>query len=84
EGDVLVGISTSGQSRSVVLAVEMARSKGLRTICLLGGDGGQLKDACDVAIVVPSRNTQRIQETHITLGHIICESVERVLFANPA
>lgn len=80
EGDVLVGISTSGRSRSVVLAVERARQRGMRTICMLGGDGGALRDACDVAIVVPSPNTQRIQEAHITIGHIICESVERVLY----
>ena len=80
EGDVLVGISTSGRSRNVVLAVEKARHKGMRTICLLGGDGGALRDACDIAIVVPSRNTQRIQEAHITIGHIICESVERELY----
>jgi len=79
EGDVLVGISTSGRSRNVVLAVEMAQRKGLKTICLLGGSGGDLKDAADVAIVVPSENTQRIQEAHITLGHIICESVEQLL-----
>lgn len=82
EGDVLVGISTSGRSRNVVLAVEKARERGMRTICLLGGDGGLLRDACDVSIVVPSTNTQRIQEAHITIGHIICESVERELFAN--
>ena len=79
EGDVLVGISTSGRSANVVLAVEAAKRKGLRTICLLGGSGGVLKDACEVAIVVPSSNTQRIQEAHITIGHIICESVEQLL-----
>jgi D-sedoheptulose 7-phosphate isomerase len=78
-GDVLVGISTSGRSRNVVLAMEAARSKGMRTISLLGGSGGTLKDQCDVAIVVPSDNTQRIQEAHITIGHIICESVEQLL-----
>jgi D-sedoheptulose 7-phosphate isomerase len=80
EGDVLIGISTSGRSRNVILAVEKARQKGMKSICLLGGSGGALKDISDVAIVVPSTNTQRIQETHITIGHIICESVERLLY----
>jgi D-sedoheptulose 7-phosphate isomerase len=79
-GDVLIGISTSGRSRNVVLAVEKARQKGMKSICLLGGTGGTLKEISDVAIVVPSANTQRIQETHITIGHIICESVERILY----
>jgi len=84
EGDILVGISTSGRSRNVVLAVEQARRQGMSTICLLGGTGGALKDLCDVAIVVPSENTQRIQETHIALGHIICESVEQLLYGKNA
>lgn len=79
-GDVLVGISTSGRSRNVVLAVEAARRKGMRTIGLLGGSGGVLGDLCEVAITVPSDNTQRIQEAQLTLGHIICESVEHILY----
>ena len=79
EGDVLVGISTSGRSRNVVRAVEAARRRGMATICLLGGDGGVLAAACDVPVVVPSENTQRIQETHIAIGHVICESVEQIL-----
>ncbi len=84
KGDVLIGISTSGRSRNVVLAVEQARRKGMKSICLLGGDGGTLKDLCDVAIVVPSTNTQRIQESHIALGHVICESVEQLLYGTHA
>lgn len=80
EGDVLVGISTSGRSRNIILAVERAHEKKMKTICLLGGDGGDLKYNCDVAIIVPSFNTQRIQETHIALGHVICESVEQLLY----
>lgn len=79
-GDVLVGISTSGRSRNVALAVEKARERGMRTVALLGGTGGTIRELCDVAIVVPSTNTQRIQETHITLGHIICETVEQLLY----
>jgi D-sedoheptulose 7-phosphate isomerase len=79
-GDVLIGISTSGRSRNVMLAIERAKEKGLQTIALLGGSGGVMKGVCDVSIVVPSDNTQRIQETHITIGHIICESVEQMLY----
>lgn len=79
-GDVLVGISTSGRSENVRRAVATARRIGMKSICLLGGSGGALKDECDVAIVVPSANTQRIQETHITLGHILCETVEQELY----
>jgi D-sedoheptulose 7-phosphate isomerase len=79
-GDVLIGISTSGRSRNVVLAIETAQKKGMHTIALLGGSGGVMKELCDVSIVVPSDNTQRIQETHITIGHIICESVEQKLY----
>jgi D-sedoheptulose 7-phosphate isomerase len=79
-GDVLVGISTSGRSRNVALAIEKARERGLRTVGLLGGTGGPIRELCDVAIVVPSTNTQRIQEAHITLGHIICEAVEQLLY----
>jgi D-sedoheptulose 7-phosphate isomerase len=64
----------------VVLAIETAQKKGMHTIALLGGSGGVMKELCDVSIVVPSDNTQRIQETHITIGHIICESVEQKLY----
>jgi D-sedoheptulose 7-phosphate isomerase len=79
-GDVLVAISTSGRSPNVMRAVEAAKRKGMKSIGLLGGSGGTLKGMCDIAIVVPSENTQRIQETHITIGHIICESVEQELY----
>lgn len=80
EGDVLIAISTSGTSASVNKAVTMARSKGMSTIGLLGRDGGATRALVDVAIVVPSHDTQRIQEGHITIGHIICALVERELY----
>lgn len=79
-GDVLIGISTSGRSESVNLAVKMAKSKGMATIGFLGKDGGATKDLVDVAIIVPSDDTQRIQEGHITIGHIICGLVEREMY----
>jgi len=79
-GDVLIGISTSGNSASVNNAFQKAREKGLTTIGLLGNDGGQSKALVDLAIVVPSRDTQRIQEGHITIGHIIFQEVEQEMF----
>lgn len=80
KGDVLIGISTSGKSESVNLALKAARAKGLATIGLLGKDGGTSRDLVDVAVIVPSDDTQRIQEGHITIGHIICALVEREMY----
>lgn len=80
EGDVLIGISTSGKSESVNNALRMAKSKGISTIGLLGRDGGTTKDLVDVAVIVPSEDTQRIQEGHITIGHILCGLVEREMY----
>lgn len=79
-GDVLLAISTSGNSPNVVKAVEMAHSKGMIVFGFLGGNGGKLKSVVDLPLVVPSSNTQRIQEGHITIAHIICELVEDKLF----
>jgi D-sedoheptulose 7-phosphate isomerase len=80
KGDVLIGISTSGQSGSVNRAFRAARKKGMVTIGLLGRHGGSARNLVDLAIIVPSDDTQRIQETHITIGHIICGLVERELY----
>lgn len=77
-GDVLIGISTSGNSRNVLAAIEAGRSLGAVTIGLTGCSGGALKDLCDIAIVVPSPNTARIQEAHILVGHILCEMIDHV------
>ncbi len=79
-GDVLIGISTSGRSESVNRALQTARARGLATIGLLGREGGTMKDLVDCAIIVPSNDTQRIQEGHITIGHILCALVEREMF----
>jgi D-sedoheptulose 7-phosphate isomerase len=78
-GDCLLAISTSGNSRNVIRAAEAARSAGVRTIGLLGRDGGALKGLCELAIVVPSATTARIQEAHIFIGHTLCGLVEQAL-----
>lgn len=75
-GDCLVAISTSGNSRNVIRAVEAAKIIGVATIGLLGRDGGMLKEICDMAVVVPSETTARIQEMHILIGHSWCEAVD--------
>jgi D-sedoheptulose 7-phosphate isomerase len=82
EGDVLIGISTSGNSRNVIRAVQVCRNRRIATIGLLGGSGGQLRPLVDLAVVVPSSSTQHIQEAHITIGHIVSELVEQRLFAD--
>lgn len=81
-GDVALAISTSGNSANVLRAVEAARQIGIKTIALTGRTGGKLADAADVALVVNSNSTQRIQETHITIGHILCELVEDEMFGS--
>ena len=80
KGDVLVGISTSGNSKNVIKAFQKAKEIGITRIAFLGRDGGAMKNECDLSIIIPSSNTQRIQEGHITIGHIICEIVERELY----
>lgn len=80
EGDVLLAISTSGNSQNIIKAVEKAKAKKMKVIGFLGGSGGKLKNLVDLPIVVPSSNVQRIQEGHITIAHIILELVERELY----
>ena len=79
-GDLAWGISTSGNSPNVVVGLQTARELGLTTLALSGGDGGPVAAAADVALIVPSRNTPRIQEVHITLGHVLCDLVDYLLF----
>jgi D-sedoheptulose 7-phosphate isomerase len=79
EGDCLIAISTSGNSRNVIRAAEAARGGGMHTVGLLGRDGGKLRDLCDVPIVVPSMSTARIQEAHSFIGHTLCALVEQAL-----
>lgn len=80
KGDVLIGISTSGNSKNILNAVSKAKEMGILTIGFLGLTGGKLKNICDMSICVPTENIQRIQESHITIGHILCETVERELY----
>src|SRR5712691_9138247 len=80
KGDVCLAISTSGTSPNVVVACERARAQEMKVIGLLGRDGGSVASLCDLALIVPSNDTQRIQETHNLVGHILCELVEQELF----
>jgi D-sedoheptulose 7-phosphate isomerase len=82
EGDVVIGLSTSGNSSNVVRAIEVAKKNGMRTIVLTGGNGGKLANKADHTFIVQSKVTARIQETHITLGHVICQMVDEELFGN--
>ncbi|MCC6025963.1 MAG: SIS domain-containing protein [Caldimicrobium sp.] len=81
-GDILIGISTSGNSKNVIKAIESANEIGMITVGMTGKGGGKMKGICKYLIAVPSQDTPRIQEAHITIGHIICEIVERELFKN--
>jgi len=83
EGDVAIGISTSGTAANVIKAIKAAKEMGLKTISLTGGDGGDLAKLTDIALVVDSPITPRIQEVHITIGHVLCEMVDRMLFQKP-
>lgn len=80
QGDVLIGISTSGNSVNIIKAFEAARQKGMKTVAFTGGTGGQMKDLSDLLLNVPSMDTPRIQECHILIGHIICQLVEEQYF----
>ena len=82
EGDVVFGISTSGNSTNVLEGIKRAKELGAKTIGLTGGNGGRLSRIVDLALVVPSSDTPRIQEGHITIGHIICHIVEEALFGH--
>ena len=80
KNDVVIGISTSGKAKSVISGIKQAKKMGLKTVALTGGDGGELKKLADLCLVVPSSITARIQEAHITIGHIICDLVEQTIF----
>lgn len=81
KGDVAIGISTSGKAKNVIRGIEQAKQMGLVTIALTGGNGGLLAKIADLSLIVPSKVTARIQEAHITIGHIVCELTEEELCA---
>lgn len=83
-GDYLVGLSTSGNSENIIKAFEISRQKKITTVGFTGESGGKMKELCDYLLNVPSSNTPRIQESHIMLGHIICQMVEEQFFNSPA
>jgi D-sedoheptulose 7-phosphate isomerase len=82
EGDVVIGISTSGNSPNVIKAIDVAKKNGMKTVILTGGTGGKMAALADITFIVPTKVTARIQETHITLGHAICQMVDEELFGN--
>ena len=82
EGDVLLAISTSGNSKNILMAAKDARTRGIYVAGLMGGDGGKLADLVDTALIVTSEVTARVQETHILAGHILCQLVDHILFRN--
>jgi len=79
KNDIVIGISTSGKAKNVALGIKQAKKNGLKTIALSGGDGGEITKLADVSLIVSSAVTARIQEAHITIGHIVCELVEESL-----
>ncbi|MGL5355256.1 MAG: D-sedoheptulose 7-phosphate isomerase [Cetobacterium sp.] len=80
EGDMFIGISTSGNSANIIKAVEAAKKIGLKTCVLLGKDGGKLKGLCDYEFIIPGNTSDRIQEIHMMILHIIIEGVEKIMF----
>ncbi len=79
KNDLVLGISTSGKAKNVAAGIKQAKKMGLKTVALTGGDGGELAKLADISLVIPSTVTARIQETHITVGHIICEMAEQAM-----
>ena len=82
EGDIFIGISTSGNSQNIVNAFEVAKNKNILTVALVGKDGGKMAKMADIALVIPSDSTPRIQESHILIGHILCDIIEKEIFAD--
>lgn len=79
-GDVLVGLSTSGNSKNVIAAFEMAKEMNIKTVALVGDNGGMMRDMADIALCVPANTSAHIQEMHITVGHLICDLIEKEFY----
>jgi D-sedoheptulose 7-phosphate isomerase len=82
EGDIFIGISTSGNSANILRAFESAKKKNIFTVALTGNDGGKMADLADISLIIPSNSTPRIQESHILIGHILCDIIEKEIFAD--
>lgn len=82
KGDIFIGISTSGNSVNIINAFNVAKEKGITTVALVGRDGGEMAKLADYALIVPSDSTPRIQESHILIGHIICDIIEKEIFGD--
>jgi len=82
DGDLFIGISTSGNSQNIINAFNSAKDKNITTVALSGRDGGEMAKLADIALVVPSDSTPRIQESHILIGHIICDIIEKEIFGD--
>jgi D-sedoheptulose 7-phosphate isomerase len=81
-GDIFIGISTSGNSKNLVNAFKVAKDKNILSIALVGKDGGEMAEIADIALIVPSNSTPRIQESHILIGHILCDIIEKEIFGD--
>jgi D-sedoheptulose 7-phosphate isomerase len=82
KGDLFIGISTSGNSLNIIKAFESAKKKNIFTVALTGRDGGSMAKIADISLIVPSDSTPRIQESHILIGHILCDIIEKEIFSN--
>jgi len=82
DGDLFIGISTSGNSLNIVKAFESAKKNNIMTVALVGKDGGEMAKLADIALIVPSNSTPRIQESHILIGHILCDIIEKEIFGD--
>ena len=81
-GDIFIGISTSGNSKNILNAFEVAKKKNILSVALVGKDGGEMATNADIALVIPSNSTPRIQESHILIGHILCDIIEKEIFGD--